>query len=103
MARAVELVEAPDLTAAFPGRFLARVIVTRRDGSTIVSPDTTFRGELDDPFDDDELNAKARWLMQPVVGAERTERLLAEAWSMPEAATIEPLLALLTAAPELRS
>jgi 2-methylcitrate dehydratase PrpD len=103
LARAVELVEAPDLTAAFPGRFLARVIVTRRDGSTIVSPDATFRGEIDDPFDDDELNAKARWLMQPVVGAERTERLLAEAWSMPEAATIEPLLALLTGAPELRS
>jgi hypothetical protein len=60
------------------------VIVTRRDGPTIVSPDTTFRGEIDDPFDDDELNAKARWLMQPVVGAERTERLLAEAWSMPK-------------------
>src|SRR4029078_9335172 len=49
LARAVELVEAPDLTAAFPGRFLARVIVTRGDGSAIASPDTTFRGELDAP------------------------------------------------------
>jgi len=99
LARAIELVDAPDLTAAFPGRFLARVIVTRRDGSTIASPDTTFRGELDDPFDDDELTAKARWLLLPVVGAERTERLLAEAWSIADAPSIAPLLALLSPPP----
>ena len=100
LARAVELIEAPDLTAAFPGRFLARVIVTRRDGTTIASPDTTFRGELDDPFDDDELTAKARWLMLPVFGRERTERLLAEAWSIADAPTIEPLLRLLAPRPD---
>ena len=100
LAHTVELVEAPDLTAAFPGRFLARVTVTRQDGTTFSSPDTTFRGELHDPFDDEELTAKARWLMLPVLGAERTERLLAEAWSMPEASSVEPLLTLLAAAPE---
>ncbi len=100
LAHAIELVEAPDLTAAFPARFLARVLVTRRDGSTIASPDTTFRGELDDPFHDDELTTKARWLMLPVLGRDRTERLLDEAWSMADSPSIEPVLRLLAGPPE---
>ena len=99
MARVVELVEVFDLTVVFFGCFLVWVIVTRGDGFVIASPDTTFRGELDDPFDDDELTAKARWLLLPVVGAERTERLLAEAWSMADAPSIAPLLALLSPPP----
>jgi len=100
LARSIELVDAPDLTAVFPDRFLARVIVTLSDGTTIGSPDTTFRGELDDPFDDDELTAKARWLMQPVLDHERTEGMIDAAWSMADALSIEPFLALLTAPPE---
>ena len=99
LARSIELVEAPDLTAAFPSRFLARVIVTRTDGSTIASRDTTFRGELDDPFTDDELTTKARWLMTPVLGSERTELLLDAAWSMPESPSIAPFVRLLVTAP----
>jgi 2-methylcitrate dehydratase PrpD len=100
LARAIELVEAPDLTAAFPGRFLARVVLTLRDGNTIGSPDTTFRGELDDPFSDDELTAKARWLLGPVVDDARAERLLSAAWSMADAPSIEPFLRLLIEPPE---
>lgn len=100
LAASVELVDAPDLTAAFPNRFLARVIVTQSDGSTLASPDTTFRGELDDPFDDDELSTKARWLMEPVLDHDRAERLLAHAWSMPDAPSIEPFLELLTPTPD---
>ncbi|HSL75909.1 MAG TPA: MmgE/PrpD family protein [Candidatus Limnocylindrales bacterium] len=100
LARSIELVDAPDLTAAFPGRFLARVIVTLADGSILASPDTTFRGELDDPFEDEELTTKARWLMGPVLGQDRAERLLADAWSMPDSSSIEPFIALLTAPPE---
>lgn len=100
LARSIELVDAPDLTAVFPDRFLARVIVRLSDGTTIGGPDTTFRGELDDPFDDDELTAKARWLMQPVLDHERTEGMIDAAWSMADALSIEPFLALLTAPPE---
>jgi 2-methylcitrate dehydratase PrpD len=99
LARAIELVEAPELTAAFPGRFLARVVATLSDGTQIVSADTTFRGELDDPFDDDELSAKARWLMLPVLGPERTDLLLQDAWSMAEVPSIEPFLRRLSEPP----
>jgi 2-methylcitrate dehydratase PrpD len=101
LAGSIELVDAPDLTAAFPQRFLARVIVTLADGSTLASPDTTFRGELDDPFDDRDLTTKARWLMEPVLDRDRMERLLGNAWSMPDAPSIEPFIAGLTAPPEL--
>lgn len=100
LAASIELVDAPDLTASFPKRFLARVIVTLADGSTLASPDTTFRGELDDPFDDDELSTKARWLMAPVLDPDRAERLLDEAWSMPDLPSIEPFLELLTPPPD---
>jgi 2-methylcitrate dehydratase PrpD len=100
LARSIELVEAPDLSAAFPGRFLARISVTLRDGTAIGSPDTTFRGELDDPFDDDELTTKARWLMGPVLERDRVEGLLDAAWSMADAPSIDPLLRSLTAPPE---
>jgi 2-methylcitrate dehydratase PrpD len=101
LARSIELIEAPDLTAAFPGRFLARVTLTLDDGSTVASGDTTFRGELDAPFSDDELTEKARWLMLPVLERERTDRLLADAWSMAEMPPIEGFVRLLSAPPEL--
>ena len=100
LAGSIELIDAPDLTAAFPKRFLARVIVTPSDGTTLASPDTTFRGELDDPFDDDELSAKARWLMEPVLDPDRADRLLADAWSMPDSPSIDAFLDLLTGPPE---
>jgi 2-methylcitrate dehydratase PrpD len=100
LAASIQLVDAPDLTAAFPNRFLARVTVRLFDGTTLASPDTTFRGELDDPFDDDELSTKARWLMEPVLDHDRAERLLADAWSMADAPSIEPFLELLSGPPD---
>lgn len=100
LARSIELVDAPDLTAAFPGRFLARVILTLDDGSRIASDDTTFRGELDDPFDDDELSAKARWLMRPVLEPARVDLLLSDAWSMAEVPSIEMFLRRIAAPPD---
>ena len=101
LAHSIELVDAPDLTAAFPGRFLARVIVTLGDGTRIASPVSTFRGELDDPFSDEELSAKARWLMRPVLDHDRADRLLAEAWSMADAPSIDTFLRLIADPPEL--
>ena len=100
LARSIELVDAPDLSAAFPGRFLARVILTLDDGTRLASGDTTFRGELDDPFSDDELSTKARWLMRPVLDAERADRLLSDAWSMAEESSIEPFLGRIAAPPD---
>ena len=102
LACSVELVEAPELTALFPGRFLARVRLTLADGRTLVSPDTTFRGELDDPLSDAELTAKYRWLAGTLLSEKRVAELEAAAWGIGEAPTIGPLLALLVAPPDLQ-
>ena len=75
LAAAVELVEAPELTAAFPKRFLARATLSTVDGRTFTSPDTTFRGELDDPFTDAELTTKFRWLAGSLLAADRVAAL----------------------------
>ncbi len=101
LAHAVELVEATDLTAAFPERFLARVSLTLTDGRTITSPDTTFRGELDDPFTDDDLADKYRWLAGTLLAGPRVAALEAAAWGIADAPSIEPMLALLAAPPDL--
>jgi 2-methylcitrate dehydratase PrpD len=101
LARCVELVEAPDLTAAFPKRFLARVTLTLADGRVLTSPDTTFRGELDDPLTDAELSAKFRWLASPLLGDARVAELEAAAWGIAELPSIAPLLRFLTAPPEV--
>ena len=101
LAAAVTLVEDPALTARFPGRFLARVELTLADGRCVRSPETTFRGELDDPLTDDEVDRKARWLAEPVLGAERTAALLEAAWAIEAAPSIAPFLRLLAAPPAL--
>jgi 2-methylcitrate dehydratase PrpD len=101
LAHAVELVEAPDLTAAFPGRFLARVRLTLADRRVLTSPETTFRGELDDPLTDAEMTAKYRWLAGTLLCETRASELEAVAWGIADAPTIEPLLALLVPPPDL--
>jgi 2-methylcitrate dehydratase PrpD len=100
LARVVELVEAPELTAIFPKRFLARVRLTLADGRTLVSPDTTFRGELDDPLTDTELSVKYRWLAQRLLGRGRLADIERLVWDIADAPSIEPLVDLLAAAPD---
>lgn len=100
LAAAVELVEDPALTARFPKRFLARVSLTLADGRVLTSPERTFRGELDDPLSDDEVDAKARWLLGGTVDAGRADAIVRAAWGMADAPSIAPLLRLLSLRPD---
>jgi 2-methylcitrate dehydratase PrpD len=102
LAGLVELVEAPDLTAVFPDRFLARVTLTLADGRRLTSPSTTFRGELDDPLSDQELTTKFRWLAGTVLPDERVETIERASWNIEEASSIAPLLSALSAPVEPR-
>ncbi|WP_085707392.1 MmgE/PrpD family protein [Pseudomonas sp. B35(2017)] len=45
LSRRIEVVEAADLSARFPGEILSRLTVTRKDGSQVVSPITAARGD----------------------------------------------------------
>jgi hypothetical protein len=67
----------------------------------LISPETTFRGELDDPLTDAEVTAKYRWLAGTLLCERRTAGLEAAAWGIADAPTIEPLLTLLAAPPDL--
>ncbi len=100
LATAVELVEAPDLTAAFPKRFLSRVTLTLTDGRVVRSPETTFRGELDDPLSDHEVTAKYRWLASTLLSDNRVTRIEELAWGVADLPSIEPLLAALVDGPD---
>jgi 2-methylcitrate dehydratase PrpD len=100
LAAAVELVEAPDLTAAFPKRFLSRVTLTLTDGRVVRSPETTFRGELDDPLSDDEVTAKYRRLASTLLSDDRVTRIEGLAWGIADLPSIEPLLAALAGGPD---
>jgi 2-methylcitrate dehydratase PrpD len=95
LAQRVSLVEAPDLTARFPDKFLARAKITLRNGATISGGNTTFRGELDHPLTEEELRTKYRWLAGGILPPERVTAIEQAVFNLPEAATIEPLLALL--------
>lgn len=102
LAAKVEVVEAPRLTAEFPKRFLARVTVTLTDGRTLTSPDTTFRGDGNEPFSDAELATKYRWLASTLLSDERVDSIEREVGELAEREHITPLIELLTAPPDPR-
>ena len=53
-----------------------RVEVTLRDGRTVSHFTRHAPGTKENPLDTESVNAKARLLMAPVLGAERTEELI---------------------------
>jgi len=100
LAERVRLIEAPDITARFPGRFLARVTVKTNDGRQFESGETTFRGEQDFPFSDDELRAKYRWLAGDILSPERVAAIEAAVFDLPNQPDIQLLLDCLTPSPD---
>lgn len=71
----VSLIADPELTRARP-EGQSNVEVFTRDGSRVEKRVTTFRGKSDNPLTSDEIAAKARELMAPVLGQDRTSQLI---------------------------
>lgn len=103
LAARVEMVEATELTAEFPKRFVARVAVTLSSGRTLTSPDTTFRGDVEDRFSDVELSVKYRWLASTLLSDERVDAIEREIRVLGERESITPLIDLLSAPPDRRA
>ncbi|MGY4654584.1 MmgE/PrpD family protein [Mycobacterium sp. URHB0021] len=74
------------------GKQDADVEITLASGRTLSTQVRGNRGTPAAPLDDDELGAKFRELVGPVLGAERTERLLAACWQVDELADVSVLL-----------
>ena len=71
----VTLIGDPELTRARP-EGQVNIEVFTRDGSKLEKRVTTFRGKSDNPLTSEEIAAKARELMSPVLGQDRTHELI---------------------------
>jgi 2-methylcitrate dehydratase PrpD len=66
---------------AFPAKALAEVIVDTRDGRRFVSGTMKARWEPPNALPTDvELESKFRWLVEPILGSNRTETLVSTIW-----------------------
>jgi 2-methylcitrate dehydratase PrpD len=75
------------------GKQDADVEITLASGQSLSVEVRGNRGTPSAPLDDDELDAKFRELVGPVLGAERAERLLATCWQFDELDDVSQLLA----------
>ena len=75
------------------GKQDADVEITLASGRTLATQVRGNRGTPAAPLDDDELSAKFRELVGPVLGSERTERLLATCWEFDDLIDVSTLLA----------
>ena len=68
-----------------------RVEVTLKDGRTVSHFTRHAPGTKENPMDTEGVNAKARLLMAPVLGAERTEGLIRQVNAVEEATDVREL------------
>jgi 2-methylcitrate dehydratase PrpD len=83
-----------ELTAAVPAR-QAIVTIETTDGRSLRHRTYAVRGTPDNPMSQNEVEAKARDLMGPIIGAERAEKLIAAVASLERlklATELRPLL-----------
>jgi 2-methylcitrate dehydratase PrpD len=72
----ITLIPSPELTAAVPAR-QAIVEIDLADGKTVRHHAKAVRGTPDNPMTTQEIEDKARDLVQPIIGAERADKLVA--------------------------
>jgi 2-methylcitrate dehydratase PrpD len=92
----IEVVPSAELTAAVPAR-QAIVAIETADGRKLRHRTYAVRGTPDNPMDVTEVEAKARDLMVPIIGAERAEKLIAVVTSLETLAAVSDLRPLLQA------
>lgn len=70
------VVESPEMSAAFPAVRHADVSITLRDGRVVSSGPTTAPGDPESPLTADQLEAKSRGSVTPLLGTVASEQLL---------------------------
>ena len=86
------VVEEPDFTRRYPAESCSRILVTTTDGRRLTAETSHPKGNYRNPLTDAEVEAKFRSLATTALEAARSERVLAEAWHLEKAATLDPLL-----------
>jgi 2-methylcitrate dehydratase PrpD len=92
----IDVVPSVELTAAVPAR-QAIVAIETADGRRVRHRTYAVRGTPDNPMDQAEVEAKARDLAVPVIGAERAEELIVVVGSLEKLGAVTELRPLLQA------
>jgi 2-methylcitrate dehydratase len=86
------VVEEPEFTRRYPADACTRIEVTTTDGRRLTAETSHPKGHAGNPLTDDEVERKFRGLAARALGQEGCERVLAQAWSLESAATLDALL-----------
>lgn len=84
------VVEDPELTRRYPAESCTRIDVTTTDGRRLAAETSHPKGHRRNPLTDQEVEAKFRGLAG-ALGAEGCVRVLAEAWNLENATTLDTL------------
>jgi 2-methylcitrate dehydratase PrpD len=95
LAARVETVHDPELERAFPAQALARVEIEASDGRRARSEVMAAQGDAEARPSDEEFADKFESLAEPVLGSGRAAELTRAIQTLPEAADLDTLTALL--------
>jgi 2-methylcitrate dehydratase PrpD len=98
----IRLVSDADLTRALPPR-QAIVEIEMQGGRRWVHRTRAVRGTPENPMDRQEVEAKARDLLAPVLGVERARTLIGELGRIEQLSSVRSLRPLLQACPRVRA
>ena len=87
--RRIDVAVDPALDASFPAQRAARVAIQAHDGRRGEHLQPTRKGDPDAPLSDAELEHKYLELASPVLGEERSRRLLARLWRLESEARLD--------------
>lgn len=99
LARRVEVVEDPAMTAQLPGKRPARVTVTLTSGAVLTAATETNRGDWADPYPVDALHGKYLSLTRRLWRADAAQTIWDSTLALAEAPRLAPFLADLAEAP----
>jgi 2-methylcitrate dehydratase len=85
--------EDPDFTRRYPAEACTRLEVTTTDGRRLTAETRHPKGHHGNPLTDAEVEAKFRALAGDALGGAGCDRVLAEAWSLEKAETLDGLFA----------
>ena len=85
------VVEEPAFTRRYPAESCTRIEVTTTDGRRLAAETSYPKGHRENPLTDGEVEAKFRGLAGGALGPTGCDRVLAEAWGLENATTLDAL------------
>jgi 2-methylcitrate dehydratase PrpD len=95
MLKKVEIVADPELHKLYPEKFPSNIEIYTKDGKVFKGEMYYAKGSAKNPFSDEEVNDKFRGLAVPVIGKERTEKVIKMIENLESVNDISELAALL--------